>query len=87
MRAEGKPLPRLIFEIGVGSVQRPGDWLDFQWGDYDGDTLKLRQNKTDKPLLLPCTLEVRKALDQARPIWALRRIQHGTFLRGLMDQQ
>lgn len=66
MRTEGKPLPRLIFEIGVGSVQRPGDWLDFQWGDYDGDTLKLRQNKTDKPLLLPCTQALRQALDQAK---------------------
>ena len=32
MREEGEPLPLLIFEIGVGSVQRPGDWVDFQWG-------------------------------------------------------
>lgn len=42
MRAERGPLARLIFEIGVGSVQRPGDWIGFTWGDYDGDTLKLR---------------------------------------------
>ncbi|KII14872.1 MULTISPECIES: tyrosine-type recombinase/integrase [Rhodobacterales] len=66
MREEGKPLPLLIFEIGVGSVQRPGDWVDFQWGDYDGETLKLRQNKTGKPLLLPCTEALKKALDQAK---------------------
>jgi hypothetical protein len=66
MRTEGQPLARLIFEIGVGSVQRPGDWVGFTWGDYDGDTLKLRQNKTDVPLQLPCTPELRAALDKAK---------------------
>ena len=66
MREEGEPLPRLIFEIGVGSVQRPGDWVDFQWGDYDGDTLKLRQNKTDTALSLPCTIALKAALDSAK---------------------
>lgn len=65
-RAEATPLLRLIFEIGVGSVQRPADWLDFVWGDYDGDSLRLRQNKTDKPLLLPCTAELKAALEGAK---------------------
>lgn len=66
MRAEAEPVARLIFEIGVGSVQRPGDWIGFTWGDYDGDTLKLRQNKTDIPLSLPCTEALKAALDQAK---------------------
>ncbi len=66
MRTEGEAFPRLIFEIGVGSVQRPGDWVGFQWGDYDGATLTLRQNKTDKPLHLPCTEALRAALDRAK---------------------
>jgi hypothetical protein len=65
-RAEAGPMERLIFEIGVGSVQRPGDWLGFDWGDYDGDTLRLRQNKTDKPLVLPCTEALRASLDAAK---------------------
>lgn len=65
-RAEATDLPRLIFEIGVGSVQRPGDWVGFRWGDYDGDSLTLRQNKTDKPLVLPCTAELKSALDTAK---------------------
>lgn len=65
-RAEASELPRLIFEIGVGSVQRPGDWVGFRWGDYDGDSLTLRQNKTDKPLVLPCTAELKSALDTAK---------------------
>ena len=64
MRDEGEALPLLIFEIGVGSVQRPGDWVDFTWGDYDGETLKLRQNKTGKALNLPCTSLLRAALDR-----------------------
>jgi hypothetical protein len=65
-RAEAKPLPLLIFEIGVGSVQRPGDWVDFTWGDYDGSTLKLRQNKTGVALQLPCTHQLKEALDSAK---------------------
>lgn len=65
-RRDASPIARLIFEIGVGSVQRPGDWLDFTWGDYDGETLTLRQNKTDKPLVLPCTAFLREALDTAK---------------------
>jgi len=66
MRAEAAPLPLLIFEIAVGSVQRPGDWVGFKWGDYDGETLNLRQNKTDKPLQLPCTIVLSNALDRAK---------------------
>lgn len=65
-RAEANELPLLIFEIGVGSVQRPGDWMGFRWGDYDGESLSLRQNKTDKPLVLPCTDHLRAALERAK---------------------
>lgn len=65
-RAEADDLPRLIFEIGVGSVQRPGDWVGFCWSDYDGDSLLLRQNKTNKPLVLPCTDYLREALEREK---------------------
>lgn len=65
-RAEAGSLERLIFEIGVGTVQRPGDWVGFLWGDYDGDSLTLRQNKTDKPLVLPCTSALKEALNAAK---------------------
>ncbi len=68
-RAEASPLERLIFEIGVGSVQRPSDWLLFKWGDYDPEgtgTLWLRQAKTDMPLTLPCTIALKAALDRAK---------------------
>lgn len=65
-RAEAEPLAKLIFELGVGSVQRPSDLVGFTWGDYNGDTLILRQNKTDVPLTLPCTVALRAALDQSK---------------------
>ena len=65
-RAEASELALLIFEIGGGSVQRPSDWLRFTWGDYDGDSLKLRQGKTDKPLTLPCTDQLKAALERAK---------------------
>jgi integrase len=68
-RAEASDLPRLIFEIGVGTVQRPGDWTGFTWGDYDpaGDgALRLRQGKTDKPLVLPCTESLLATLERTK---------------------
>ena len=65
-RAEASTLARLIFEIGVGTVQRPGDWSGFTWGDYEGQTLRLRQNKTDVPLQLPCTPQLKAVLDSAK---------------------
>nr|WP_237399131.1 tyrosine-type recombinase/integrase [Rhodovulum sulfidophilum] len=65
-RSEAEELPRLIFEIGVGSVQRPGDWVGFRWGDYNGESLTLRQNKTDKSMVLPCTPQLKAALDRAK---------------------
>lgn len=30
-RSKAEPLPLLIFELGVGSVQRPDDWTKFRW--------------------------------------------------------
>lgn len=65
-RHEASEICLLIFEIGVGTVQRPGDWVGFRWGDYDGDSLALRQNKTGKSLVLPCTDRLKAALNCAR---------------------
>jgi integrase len=72
-RAEAAPLPRLIFEIGVGTVQRPGDWPKIGWANYDGDAITLTQGKTDKPLVLPVTAELRAALDRAKAAPVLGR--------------
>lgn len=66
VRAESAGLLRLVFELGVGSVQRPGDLADVSWGDYDRDSITLRQDKTDKPLILPCTVALRAELERAK---------------------
>lgn len=65
-RADATPLARLIFEIGVGTVQRPGDWPRFTWADYDGDALAVTQGKTGVRLHIPCTAHLRVALDAAK---------------------
>ena len=64
-RAEASAEARLIFELGVGSVQRPTDWTKFRWNDYDGDALRVVQGKTGKALHLPCTAQLKAALDAA----------------------
>ena len=40
--------------------------MGFTWGDYDGENLRPRRNKGDKPLLLHCTAEMKAALDRAK---------------------
>lgn len=64
-RAGAGETERLIFELGVGSVQRPGDWGKFRWNDFDGDSLRIVQGKTGKALHLPCTETLKAALSNA----------------------
>jgi integrase len=53
---------RLIFELCIGTGQRISDVLKMQWGDLDGDAIRVRQNKTKKRLHLPFTSELRATL-------------------------
>lgn len=62
-RKNASPAARLIMELGIGSVQRPDDWTRFTWGDYDGESLVLRQGKTGKELTLPCSAILKATLD------------------------
>ncbi len=66
-RSEAAPLPRLIFELGVGTVQRPTDLTRFRWGDWQGASLALVQGKTGVSLRLPCTVELQAQLEAWRP--------------------
>lgn len=65
-RADAGDLELLIFEVGTGTVQRPSDWLEFTWGDYDGHSLMLTQGKGGVRLVLPCTDALKAALDAAK---------------------
>ena len=58
--AEGRAL--LIFELLVGTGQRIGDVLKMQWGDVQGDVIRLRQSKTAAALLIPLTSRLRELL-------------------------
>ncbi len=61
-RAEMPILQRLILELGIGTAQRPGDLPRFDWGDFDGENLRLTQSKTGVSLVLPCTDHLKQAL-------------------------
>jgi integrase len=58
--AEGRAL--LIFELLVGTGQRIGDVLQMQWGDVQGDDIRLRQSKTGAALLIPLTDRLKSLL-------------------------
>jgi len=65
-RSKATELPMLIFELGVGTVQRPGDLSGFTWANYDGKNLELTQNKTGVELQLPCTSNLIAQLDSLK---------------------
>ena len=65
-RAQAGTLPRLAFELGVGTVQRPADLTRLRWSDYDGTMLKIVQNKGAVVLELPATDMLRAVLDAER---------------------
>ena len=47
-RNEAHQMARLIFELGIGSVQRPGDWTRFRWKNFDGTGPSMVQQKTGR---------------------------------------
>lgn len=57
---------QLAFTILRFAVQRPNDVLMMTWAQYNGDTIKLRQEKTGKLIEVPCHSELRMALDDAK---------------------
>ena len=56
----------LGFKILLNTAQRPGDMRRLTWSQYDGQAIKLRQQKTGKLVEVPCHVELREALDHAR---------------------
>lgn len=64
-RKKAGDMERLAFELGVGTTQRPDDLTRIRWGDYDGLALTVRQQKTGTELVIPCTPELKAALDKA----------------------
>lgn len=66
-RADASPLPKLIFELGIGTVQRPDDLTRFDWEHFDGASIRMTQSKTGVSLVIPCPDALIAALEAARP--------------------
>jgi len=56
----------MAFNLLRYTVQRPNDVLLMEWSQYDGETIRLRQQKTKKLVEVPCHSALRKALSEAR---------------------
>jgi integrase len=56
----------LAFTILRYAVQRPGDVLAMKWSQYNGDSIRLRQEKTGAYIEVPCHTDLRAALDEAK---------------------
>ena len=59
---------RLGFLILKYTAQRPGDMRRMAWSQYNGDCIRLRQQKTGKLLDVPCHAALRAELDAAERI-------------------
>lgn len=64
-RAEARPMPLLAMELGIGTAQRPGDLPRLLWSAYDGSNLTIVQGKTGAEVTIPCTPQLKAALDAA----------------------
>lgn len=62
---EALPEPfRRVVVLGMHTGQRRGDLIAMTWGAYDGATIRLRQQKTGTPLVIPCHPDLRAELDR-----------------------
>lgn len=60
------PAVRLAFHLLFYTAQRPVDVLRMRWSDYDGDIIRLRQQKTGKLVEVPCHSELQLILEDAK---------------------
>lgn len=66
---QGEPMGKAIalgLTILLFSAQRPGDMRSMTWNQYDGNVIRIRQQKTGKLVDIPCHSELRRALDAAK---------------------
>ena len=58
-----RPELRLAMVLALNTGQRQGDLLRLTWAAFDGKALTLRQSKTGARVAIPCTLELKAALN------------------------
>lgn len=64
----------MAFALLRYTVQRPNDVLLMEWSQYDGDLIRLRQQKTKKLVEVPCHTALRVALKAAQTGSTITRI-------------
>ena len=57
---------RLAFEILLYTAQRRGDVVRLRWDAFNGDTIRLKQQKTGKPVEVPVHRDLLPVLDEAK---------------------
>jgi integrase len=62
--AAADPMMALAFMLGAYTAQRLGDICAMTWGQYDGRSIRLRQQKTRALIDVPCHSDLRAALDR-----------------------
>lgn len=71
---------RTAFELGIGTGQRIGDCCKMQWADFDGEYMRVVQEKTGAHVWIYCPARLRSYLDAlpraGRYIIAKNLIQH-----------
>lgn len=68
------PAMRVAFFLLRYTVQRPNDCLTMPWTAYNGETIRLHQEKTGKLVEVPCHSLLKAELDAARKITSSTRI-------------
>jgi integrase len=57
---------RLAYFLGVNTAQRLGDICAMTWGQYDGETIRLLQQKTGEQVEVPCPAILKAELDRVK---------------------
>jgi integrase len=65
-RAAAPPHLALALVLAINTGQRQGDLLRLTWAAYDGAAIRVRQSKTKRRVVVPCTEELRAALEAAK---------------------
>lgn len=56
---------RLAYLLAVWTGQRQGDLLKLTWNSYDGSSIRLKQGKTGRRIVVPVSRALKDALDEA----------------------
>lgn len=62
-QANCEPFMLTVLLLAIHTGQRRQDLVRMTWKDFQGSIIRVRQNKTGEPLMIPCHKELRSHLD------------------------